>query len=469
MIELELDRDRRSAPTLVEQVVQGFTHAIDTQALRAGALLPSVRQLAQTHSLSTFTVTEAYNRLVSMGLVIARRGSGYRVAPRSRAAHADTVDWQPPSLTATWLLSDVFADHSVPIKAGGGWLPNEWINETGMQHAFRSMSRVPAARLGDYGHPYGFAPLRAKIAEQMDRRGLPVEVSNVLLTQGATQALDLIVRTLLRAGDAVVVEDPGYCNLLQILKLAGLTVIGVPRTPAGVDTDVLEKIVDEHRPKAIFVNTTLQNPAGATYGMASAFRVLQIAERNRMWVIEDDVSRELAPLGAPIFAAMEGLRRVLYISGFSKTVTPALRCGYVVAERDVLRELARTKMAVGLTSSEAIERIVDKVLHEGRYARHVEQVNDRLRAAHASVEERLDALGLEAFHRPRAGLFLLARLPVEPERAGEIATAALSDGIWLAPGSYFRPDDAPSAWFRFNVPHSTDDALWRFIERVGRE
>jgi DNA-binding transcriptional MocR family regulator len=187
-----------------------------------------------------------------------------------------------------------------------------------------------------------------------------------------------------------------------------------------------------------------------------------------MWVIEDDVSRELGSPGAPIFAAMEGLRRVLYISGFSKTVTPALRCGYVVAERDVLRELARTKMAVGLTSSEAIERIVDKVLHEGRYARHVEQVNERLRAAHAIVEERLDALGLEAFHRPRAGLFLFARLPVEPERAGEIATAALSDGIWLAPGSYFRPDDAPSAWFRFNVPHSTDDALWRFIERVGR-
>jgi DNA-binding transcriptional MocR family regulator len=467
MIELELDRDRRSASTLVEQVVQGFARAIDAQALRSGALLPSVRQLAQSHALSTFTVTEAYNRLVSMGLVVARRGSGYRVAPRAQAALPSTVDWQPPSLTATWLLSDVFADHSVPIKAGGGWLPNEWINETGLQHALRAMSRVPAARLGDYGHPYGFAPLRAKIAEQMDRRGLPVDVSNVLLTQGATQALDLIVRTLLRAGDAVVVEDPGYCNLLQILKLAGLAVYGVPRTPAGIDTDALETIVATHRPKAIFVNTTLQNPTGATYGMASAFRLLQIAERNRMWVIEDDVSRELAPPGAPLFAAMEGLQRVLYIGGFSKTVTPALRCGYVVAERDVLRELARTKMAVGLTSSEAIERLVDKVLTEGRYARHVDIVNERLRAAHAVVEERLDALGLEVFHRPRAGLFLLARLPIEPERAGEIATAALSDGIWLAPGSYFRPDDAPSAWFRFNVPHSTDDALWRFIERVG--
>ncbi|NML34598.1 aminotransferase-like domain-containing protein [Paraburkholderia antibiotica] len=468
MIELDLQRDRRGAPTLVEQVVQAFARAIDAQSLRAGALLPSVRQLAQRHALSTFTVTEAYGRLVSMGLVVARRGSGYRVAARPSSPRVAAADWQPPSLTATWLLSDVFADHSVPIKAGCGWLPSEWINESGLQHALRALSRVPAARLGDYGHPYGFAPLRERVAEQLDRLGLPVDVANVLLTQGATQGLDLIVRTLLRAGDAVIVEDPGYGNLLQILKLAGLVVHGVPRTLAGVDTEVLETLVARHKPKAIFVNTTLQNPTGASFGMAAAFRLLQIAERERIWVIEDDVSRELAPPGAPLFAAMEGLQRVVYVGGFSKTVTPALRCGYVVAEQAVLRELARTKMAVGLTSSEAIERIVDKVLVEGRYARHVETVNERLKLAHVALEERLDALGVEVFHRPRAGLFVWARLPIEAERAGEVATAALAHGIWLAPGSYFRPDDAPSAWFRFNAPYAHDEALWRFIERIGR-
>ena len=466
MVELNLERDRSQAPTLVEQLVRGFEQAIEGQSLRAGALLPSVRQLAQTHALSTFTVTEAYNRLVSMGLVVARRGSGYRVAARGPAARAAVLDWQPPSLTATWLLSDVFADHSMPIKAGCGTLPNEWINEGGLHHALRALARVPAARLADYGHPYGFAPLRERVAEQLDRHGLPVDVSNVLLTQGATQALDLIVRTLLRAGDAVIVEDPGYCNLLQILKLAGLVVHGVPRTPSGIDADALEALVTEHRPKAIFVNTTLQNPTGATFSMASAFRLLQIAERHRLWVIEDDVSRELAAPGAPMLAAMEGLRRVLYVGGFSKTITPGLRSGYVVAERDVLRELARTKMAVGLTSSETIERIVDKVMVEGRYARHVETVNEKLKEAHIAVEERMDALGLEVFHRPRAGLFLWARLPIEAERAGEVVTAALGDGIWLAPGSYFRPDDAPSEWFRFNVPYSIDDALWSFVRRI---
>ena len=253
MIELNLERDRAQAPTLVEQIVRAFSAAIEEQTLRAGALLPSVRRLAQAQQLSTFTVTEAYARLVSMGLVVARRGSGYRVAARGQAERARAVEWQPPSLTATWLLSDVFADHSVPIKAGCGWLPNEWINESGLHHALRAVSRVPAARMADYGHPYGFAPLRERIAEQLDRHGLPVDAaSNVLLTAGATQALDLIVRTLLRPGDAVVVEDPGYCNLLQILKLAGLTVLGVPRTAAGIDTEMFERLVLEHRPKAVF-------------------------------------------------------------------------------------------------------------------------------------------------------------------------------------------------------------------------
>jgi DNA-binding transcriptional MocR family regulator len=466
MIELNLDRDRGRAPTLVEQLVRAFAQAIDAQALRAGAALPSVRQLAREQGLSTFTVTEAYGRLVSMGLVISRRGSGYRVAERSVAARAAMPAWQPPSLTATWLLSDVYADHSVPIKAGCGTLPNEWVNEGGLHQALRALARVPAARLADYGHPYGFAPLRERIAERLDRLGLPIAPDNVLLTQGATQALDLIVRTLLRPGDAVIVEDPGYCNLLQILKLAGLKVVGVPRTPTGIDMEVLDALVDAHRPKAVFVNTTLQNPTGATFGMASAFRLVQIAERAGMWIVEDDVSRELAPSNAPLVAAMEGLQRALYVGGFSKTITPALRCGYVVGQRDVLRELARTKMAVGLTSSETIERIVDKVLVEGHYARHVERIDERLKEAHAAVEERMDELGLDVFHRPRAGLFLWARLPIEEKRAAEVATAALGDGIWLAPGWYFRPDDAPSAWFRFNVPYSTDERLWRFLRRV---
>lgn len=481
MIDIGLTLDRRGAragaPTLVEQLVRAFHDAIARKILRAGVQLPSVRELARAQQLSTFTVLEAYGRLVSLGVVVARRGSGYRVsyeegregrgARGDSLAHLQPAPWQPPALNATWLLSDVFADHSVPIKAGCGWLPGEWVNENGLHHALRAVGRVPSARLADYGHPFGFAPLRERIAAQLDRYGLPVDPStNVLLTQGATQALDLIVRTLLRPGDTVIVEDPCYCNLLQILRLAALNVVGVPRTVAGVDTDALERLVAEHAPKAIFLNTTLQNPTGATFSMACAFRVLQIAERHGLWVIEDDVSRELAPAGAPLLAAMEGLRRVLYVGGFAKTITPSLRCGYVLAEKDVLRALARTKMAVGLTSSDISERVVEKVIAEGRYARHIDDVVERLSRHHAHIEERMDALGITLFQRPRAGLFVWAQLPIAPEAAADLTNRALADGIWLAPGSYFRPGDAASEWFRFNVPYSQDDALWRSLGRL---
>ena len=466
MFDLHLSRNRHAKGTLVDQIVDAVAAALGAGAYPAGTVLPSVRGFAKTHALSPYTVAEAYQRLVSMGLIVSRAGSGYRVASRQEGAPRPAPTRIPPSLNAAWLLSDVYADQSVPIKAGGGWIPEEWVNESGLQHALRSVGRLPGARIGTYGHPYGFGPLREYIGASLQRHALAVDASNVLLTHGATQALDLIVRTLLRAGDTVVVEDPCYCNLLQILKLGAIRVVSVRRTVEGLDLDELEQVLAVHRPKALFVNPVLQNPSGASLSIASAFRLLQIADRHRLWIVEDDISRELAPLGAPCLAAMEGLKRVIYVSGFSKTITPAVRAGYIAAERALLAQLARTKMAVGLTSSEVTERTVANVLIEGHYERHVALVRERLAAAHERVILSMREAGLDVFHTPGAGLFLWAKAPVAPEAAPAVATAALAQGIWLAPGSYFRADEAPSAWFRFNVPASDVPRLWEFMRAL---
>ncbi len=463
MKDLSLSLDRRAAPTLVDQLVTSIARAIEQKILKPGSALPSIRMLARTQQLSAFTVAEAYNRLVSLRLIVARRGSGFRVVEPMLAPPPRPATVNRPSLNASWLLSDVFADHSVPIKAGCGWIPNEWINETGMHHALRTLSRLPGPRLAGYGHPYGAGALREFIAASLRRYALPVDSSNVLLTQGATQALDLIVRTLFRAGDTVLVEDPCYCNLLQILKLAGLKVLGVPRTVEGIDTLELERLVLAHQPKAIFINTVLQNPSGASLTMSAAFRVLQIADHHGLWVIEDDISRELAAAGAPCLAAMEGLHKVIYVSGYSKTITPLVRVGYIAAERGLLADLARTKMAVGLTSSELTERLVYNVLLEGHYERHVELVREKLKDKHRRVVEHMMQAGLTVFHAPQGGLFLWAKLPVAAEHCHEITNQALAQGIWLAPGSYFRPQDQASSWFRFNAATSDVPELWEFM------
>jgi DNA-binding transcriptional MocR family regulator len=462
-----LQRDVAGASTLVDQIVDGVRRAIGERRLLAGNTLPSVRGLARTCDVSTFTVADAYRRLVALGVVTSHPGAGYRVTESSAPRTTSAPTWVPPRFDADWLLSEVYADHSVPIKTGCGWLPGDWVIEPGLRNAIRATSRLPAEQFGDYGHPYGHAALRVQIARLLHQHGLRLDEARVLMTQGATHGLDLVARLLLRPEDVVVVEDPCYCNLLPILRLARVHVLGVERTAEGLDLDALEAIVKEHRPRALFLTPALHNPTGATLSPTAAFRILQVAERVGMWVVEDDVNRELLPEAAPLLAALEGLRRVIYLGGYSKTISPALRVGYVCAEPAVLTELARIKMATGLTSSSIAEKVVYRALIDGHYGAHVAQIRERLATAHERVASRLTAAGAELFDAPGAGLFRWARLPIKAADAASVTARALSDGIWLAPGSYFSPRGEASSWFRFNVSFSDSPVLWKFLRGLG--
>jgi len=446
--EFSLVRDGRTTAPLVDQIVEQIGRAMHEGRLRPGDRLPSIRRLASKLKVSPFTVSDAYQRASAQGLVNSRPGSGYSVADW----RGETVPrpWAAPALNAAWLLSDVFADHSVPTKAGCGWIPGEWINS-----------------MGGYGHPYGMGRLREQIAARLRSSGLPVDSNRILMTQGVTQALDIVVRTLFRPGDTVLVEDPGYCNLLQILQQAGLEVIGVAKTHDGVDLEQLDALAHQHQPKAVFVNTVLQNPSGVSFSKSCAISLIEVAKAHDMWIIEDDIYRELAQPDLPCLAALDGLQRVIYLSGFSKTISPMLRVGFLCAHESLLQSFARTKMAVGLTSSEVSERIVSNVLLEGHHEQHVSSLKAQLHQAHQLVAQHFKEIGIPMFVEPGAGLFLWADLPIEPQHANDIAAQALAHGIWLAPGSYFRPLDQPSSWFRFNVANANSESLWRFIGQLA--
>jgi DNA-binding transcriptional MocR family regulator len=173
-----------------------------------------------------------------------------------------------------------------------------------------------------------------------------------------------------------------------------------------------------------------------------------------------------------MLAAMDGLSQVVYVNGFSKTITPSLRVGYLAASPDLAKAFARTKMAVGLTSSEVTERLVYSVLTSGHYGRHVAALAERLRAQQDHVTEKMEAHGLEIMLRPEGGMFAWARLAQAPGAAGaaltgnRLATLALEHGIWLAPGSYFEPGETDSPWIRFNVATSDAPQLWAFFDAV---
>src|SRR5690625_1035675 len=369
---------QRPAPTLVEQVIAALQRAVQQRILPPGSPVPSIRRFARTHAISPYTISQAYGRLVAQGWLFSRPGSGYWVAPlppgtpalktaaQTHSPGADLQSWQPRSVGERWLLEDVFADHSIPIKSGCGWLPSDWLSASGLDAALRDLARVPVGQLGSYGHPYGYLPLREFICQQLRDEGLMVDTQQVLLTQGATQALDLVFRSLLQPGDTVLVEQPCYANVLPMLRMAGAQVVSIERQPHGFDMRRLEQLLATQRVRAFFLNPVLHNPTGSNLAMEQAFQLLTLTQRHGVWVIEDDVSRRLAQGHAPLLAAMAGMEQVVYVSSFSKSIAPSTRVGFVVSNQAFTELLASRKMALGLTTPEWMERLVYRVVGAGR-------------------------------------------------------------------------------------------------------
>jgi DNA-binding transcriptional MocR family regulator len=459
---LAIDRQRRGS--LVDQIVAAIAEMVNRRTLPAGTKMPSVRQFAKVNGVSTFTVVESYDRLLHLGLLSSRRGSGFFVArgeapvqPAALPAAANVVDTLTP---------DLYSGQSDALPVGAGWLPPEWYGESTILDAVRHAMKIPAGRLRGYGHPLGFPSLRQHLATTLSADLFAVEPEQILLTHGATHAFDLVLRTLTRPGDVVFVEDPGYSNLLALVRHHGCIPVGIPRGAHGLDMDVLAREAQARQPKLMFVNTVLQNPLGTSLSQAQAHRLLALSEQFDFWLVEDDIYRELAARGDSSLAAMDGLRRVIRIGSFSKTLSPVLRVGSICASASLMPELVRVKMLTGLTTSEVNERAVYDAVSSRAYRKQVERLVLQLDGARERALERLGDAGLVPLARPRGGMFVSAGWPEPGESGRATAECALRAGILLAPGEFFALQPPATAWFRFNVAYAYEPALLDFLRSI---
>jgi DNA-binding transcriptional MocR family regulator len=219
----------------------------------------------------------------------------------------------------------------------------------------------------------------------------------------------------------------------------------------------------------MFVNTVLQNPLGTSLSAAQAHRLLALAEQFDFWLVEDDIYRELAPRGEASLAAMDGLRRVIRVGSFSKTLSPVLRVGSICASNSLIPELLRVKMLAGLTTSEVNERAVYHAISARPYRRMVERLVAQLGDARERTVERLREAGMAPLATPRGGMFVSAGWPEAPtaERNGRaIAELALKAGILLAPNEFFMLRAPDTTWFRFNVAYAAETPLIQFLQSI---
>ena len=467
-----LNLARNKEQSLVEQIVDAITSMVSRRELRIGTKMPSVRQLAKCNGVSTFTVVEAYGHLVTRGLLSSRRGSGYTVARNEIAPAGQKLVFQVTPTAIDALTPDLYTGVSDALPVGAGWLPPEWYGEATILEAVRHAMKIPANRLRGYGHPLGFPSLRQHLAATLSEKLYSVEADQILLTHGATHAFDLILRTLTKPGDTVFVEDPGYSNLLSLIRHHGCTPVGIPRSDAGLDLDfMLQQLLSmpDRPPKLMFVNTVLQNPLSTSLSLAQAHRLLGLAEQFDFWLVEDDIYRELAASGEASLAAMDGVNRVIRVGSFSKTLSPVLRVGSISAPNSLLPELARVKMLAGLTTSEINERAVYHALSARPYRRMVEKLITQLDAGRERAIEKLVDVGMTLTAKPRGGMFVSAGWQVTPDEKCNgklIADLALKSGILLSPSDFFMLRQPDSVWFRFNVAYADSPILYQFLQSV---
>ncbi|CAN7293132.1 PLP-dependent aminotransferase family protein [Acidovorax sp. LjRoot118] len=449
---------------LVSQIVDGLRDLITAQSLKPGSKLPSIRGFAASHGVSVFTVVEAYDRLVAQGWLVSRANAGFFVKRREAAAPgAAAPERAAPTFDARWYLQQIFENRNLPMKPGCGWLPNDWLFGDAVRRSMRQLS-ADGTELDGYGLPHGHLGLRTVVAEAMAERDITADADRIMLTQGSSQALDLVVRRLVKPGDVVLVDDPGYPNLHFILRFAGAHAVGVPRTATGYDLVALEALLAQHRPTAFFTQPRLQSPTCSVASMAHLHRLLQLAEQHGFMLVENDIYADMEAGVRPSLASLDQLKRVVYLGSFSKTISPNLRTGYVAARRDLVDELVQLKMVSGLTSSDITERITFGVVTDGRWRKHLKSLRERLADAHRTVGRRLEGLGFELFHEPEAGMYLWARHPDLPDSA-LLTQDATREGIMLGPGALFLVEPRPTGWLRFNVAFCADERMWRFLEQ----
>ena len=456
-----------SSTPLVAQITEGIHALIDSRSLKPGTKLPSIRAFAATHSVSVFTVVEAYNRLVAQGLLSNQPHAGFFVNRISTRAQDKPSDERlPPVFDADWYLQQIFENRDWPLKPGCGWLPDDWMFADGVRRGMRKLG-TEGLSLSGYGEPMGLLALRQTIAQNLAQDQLiSANSDQVLLTHGASQGLELAARSLIQPGDVVLVDDPGYPNLMRLLRSLGARLIGVSRTPTGYDTQQLQHLLESEdkspRPKAFFTQPRLQSPTCSRASLAQMHQLLKWAAQHDFMLVENDIYADMDASHQPSLASLDQLDRVIYLGSFSKTVSANLRVGYLLAREGIVQQLTHQKMLSGLTSSEVAERLVHNVITDGRWRKHLKSLRERLAATHEKVAARLQALGFELYCEPREGMYLWARHPRIADSMTMVAAAA-EQGILLGLGRLFVVDDQPTDWLRFNVAFSDDARLWDWL------
>ena len=463
---------KTASQSLTEQLGARFAERIRSRLLAPGARLPSVRLCAGQQGVSVSTVVAAYDQLQAQGLVEARRNRGFFVRESSQNKAATPVDKANTAsksvankpVDAAALIRAMFYKISDKPQPGTGVFPSDWLETRFLPLAVRKVTSASALRESSlqYGEPMGDAALRRALSQKLGALNVHAAPGQIITTVGATHALDIVSRTLLRPGDCVMVEEPGWAVEFARLAALGMRILPVPRRADGPDLEVMAQYCQIHQPKLFVSVSVFHNPTGYSLSPGSAHRVLQLANQHNFHIVEDDTYSHLAPEHATRLCALDGLQRTVYVSGFAKILAPGWRVGFLAAPPDLVERLLDTKLLATLTTPALLEKALAWCIDQGQLRRHAERIRSRLELARARSVKLALAHGCSFAAEP-AGLFGWVETGVDTDA---LAQRMLDEGYLLAPGALFHAARQPSTLMRINFATTQEAAFWRVFARL---
>ncbi|MFQ5593913.1 MAG: PLP-dependent aminotransferase family protein [Anaerolineae bacterium] len=481
MVQL-IQLDRKSQVPLYLQIRHQLREMILAGAVPEGTRLQPERKLAERLGVNRGTVTNAYRELVADGLAEARVGRGtvvrrmdidadgapaWPAAPPWEELFARQPHWLRHPLLGD--LATMAARKNVISLAAGVPAPDLYPTKAFSQVMQDLLGRHDPAMLGPC-RTEGLELLRVAIAEGLMDPAAGVGPDEILIVTGSQQGLDLISRAFIEPGDAIVVEAPTYLGALQTFGAAGARLLGAPLDEHGLRLDVLQGLLTRYRPKFIYTLPTCQNPSGVTQSLERRQRLLNLANRHRVLVVEDDPYGPLYYDEAPPAAlrVLDGHGRTIYLSTFSKIMFPGLRLGWVAAPRPVIERLSFIKQRVDLYGNSLAQWATAVFIQDDHLDAHLAQVREiyprRLQAMVDALRRHCREL---EFRLPDGGFNLWCRLPAGL-KSRDLLSEAGRRGVVFAPGEIFFPGSGGEGALRLNFSSQGEAPIREGIARLGQ-
>ncbi|MFS2156920.1 GntR family transcriptional regulator MpaR [Pseudomonas sp. Pseusp122] len=464
-----------------EKYADDIAELIRSGVLGPGQRVPSVRYASQTHGISPSTVFQAYYLLERRGMISARPRSGYFVnnsfvgnapqlfqEPQAHSTVNESTEVDVSELVFS-VLDSIKDPNTVPF---GSAFPSPLLFP--LQRLSRSLataSREMDPRMVVTDMSPGHPQLRRQIALRYMVGGLMLPMEELLITNGALEALNLCLQAVTEPGDLVAIEAPAFYACLQVLERLKLKAVEIPVHPRdGIDLSVLAQTLEKHPIKACWCMTRFQNPTGAIVPEARKRALVELLREHQVPLIEDDVYAELyygqhAPKPAKAFDT-EGL--VMHCGSFAKSLAPGYRVGWVAAGR-YAQKVERLKLMTSLSPSMPAQAAIADYLQHGGYDRHLRRLRyaleDQQRAMLAAIARHFP--GQSRVSQPQGGYFLWVELPEQLDSL-KVFKMALAQGISIAPGPIFSATRRFANCIRLNYGSPWDDTCEKAMETLGR-